>query len=118
MQSCDFVILSVVEGSPGRVPLAYNQIIAINKLRRKGRFREIAHTRNAPLLSLERQQHPPPNVPSGEFHSTSPTATHGILAYALVSPKAGEGIDARAFAANTAARLRTPSNHNRTSAPF
>ena len=58
MQSCDFVILSVVEGSPGRVPLVYNQVIAINKLRRKGRFREIAHTRNAPLLSLERQQHP------------------------------------------------------------
>ena len=34
-------------------------------------------------------------------------ATLGILAYALVSPKAGEGIDARAFAAKTAARLRT-----------
>ena len=59
MQSCDFVILSVVEGSPpGRVPLVYNQVIVINKLRRKGRFREIAHTRNAPLLSLERQRHP------------------------------------------------------------
>ena len=58
MQSCDFVILSVVEGSPGRVPLVYNQVIAINKFRRKGRFREIAHTRNAPLLSLEKQRHP------------------------------------------------------------
>ena len=30
-----------------------------------------------------------------------------ILTYALVSPVAREGIDARAFAANTAARLRT-----------
>ena len=34
-------------------------------------------------------------------------ASLNILAYALVSPKTGEGIDARAFAAKTAARLRT-----------
>ena len=34
-------------------------------------------------------------------------ATLNILAYALVSPRAGKGIDARAFAAKTAARLRT-----------
>ena len=34
-------------------------------------------------------------------------ASLNILAYALVFPKTGEGIDARAFAAKTAARLRT-----------
>ena len=64
----------------------------------------IAHTRNDPFCRLKVSDTP---VPSGDFHSTSPKATLGILAYALVSPKAGEGIDARAFAAKTAARLRT-----------
>ena len=44
MQLLNYVILSAVEGSPGRVPLVYNQVIAINKLRRKGRFREIHST--------------------------------------------------------------------------
>ena len=44
MQLLNYVILSAVEGSPGRVPLGCNYVIATYSNRRKERFRGIHST--------------------------------------------------------------------------
>ena len=62
-----------------------------------GRFREIARTRNAPLLSLESQRHFPRSVGGISLdYATKYTLLRSVYSLTLV-----------AFAAKTAARLRT-----------